>query len=161
MATQLSSRAWIADRGALAAPRRSCSGVRRQQRLQAHATTLLDTLLKPVLDIGEVLGSARSGVWQRARAAAAACRCCRRLPAHSLPCPGSTPQRKPLKEGIANFYDESSQLWESMWVSLPLAAPWPGPVLARASRPLAPLRHAHTLQVPCSFDHSLHSAAPQ
>ncbi|PSC68197.1 gamma-tocopherol methyltransferase isoform A [Micractinium conductrix] len=76
MATQLSSRAWIADRGALAAPRRSCSGVRRQQRLQAHATTLLDTLLKPVLDIGE---------------------------------------RKPLKEGIANFYDESSQLWESMW----------------------------------------------
>lgn len=26
-------------------------------------------------------------------------------------------QRLPLKEGIASFYDESSQLWESMWVS--------------------------------------------
>jgi len=25
-------------------------------------------------------------------------------------------QAKPLKEGIANFYDESSQLWELMWV---------------------------------------------
>ena len=30
--------------------------------------------------------------------------------------PHSRLQRKPLKEGIANFYDESSQLWESIWV---------------------------------------------
>lgn len=31
-------------------------------------------------------------------------------------------QRKPLKEGIANFYDESSSLWESIWVRLLLTA---------------------------------------
>lgn len=45
-------------------------------------------------------------------------RCCRRcwrslLPAILL---HTELQRKPLKEGIANFYDESSQLWENIWV---------------------------------------------
>lgn len=32
------------------------------------------------------------------------------------PRPAALPlQRKPLKEGIAELYDESSGLWESMW----------------------------------------------
>lgn len=80
---------------------------------------LVETLIKPVLQIGEVRGRGSGGaVHPPAAATAAATSSCRRL---AMICPDSRasyhPQRLPLKEGIASFYDESSQLWESMWVS--------------------------------------------
>lgn len=66
---------------------------------------LLDTIIKPITSSGEV----------RRRAAPPPSRL--DCPAHGYSLPLLLLQRKPLQEGIANFYDESSQLWESMWVS--------------------------------------------
>ena len=90
-------------------------GARSQRRAVAPRAGLLDTLIKPITSSGEVGGvdpvSCRHSSTRR--------RCRRRrcwrslLPTILL---HTEPQRKPLKEGIANFYDESSQLWENIWV---------------------------------------------
>lgn len=89
-------------------------GVRAQRRAVAPRAGLLDTLIKPITRSGEVGGGGLvCNEHCGAAAAAAAARWVMRglaPPAHSLL------QGKPLKEGIANFYDESSQLWESIWV---------------------------------------------
>lgn len=101
-------------------------GGRVQRRALVPRAGLLDTLIKPITSSGEV-GDAVPADGRHF--------CCCRLPlpgAALAPLPAILPpwlarlalQRKPLKEGIANFYDESSQLWESIWVRScwPLAA---------------------------------------
>ncbi|KAL4425042.1 hypothetical protein ABPG77_001820 [Micractinium sp. CCAP 211/92] len=75
MACTCSSLSAIADRKPLSLRRGGRSSARQQRRVAVRAG-LVETLIRPVLQIGE---------------------------------------RLPLKEGIASFYDESSQLWESMW----------------------------------------------
>jgi hypothetical protein len=99
------------------------AGYRRQRSVAARAG-FLDTLIKPITSSGEVGEGDR---WPAATL----------LPPPEMCRPGLPPplQRKPLNEGIGNFYDESSQLWESMWVSSRLAhhltSAHPMPPLAR------------------------------
>lgn len=101
----------------------------RQLRRVAVRAGLLDTLIKPITSSGEVCpvgqsiqGAApvvavRQGLLPVAAVAAAPPACRGACPTYNLLCfCRLRPQRKPLKEGIANFYDESSQLWESIWV---------------------------------------------
>lgn len=77
---------------------------------------LVETLIRPVLQIGEVRGRGTGVALHLPLPPLASVllpgnvSCCQ-------PCISRRPQRLPLKEGIASFYDESSQLWESMWVS--------------------------------------------
>lgn len=75
MACTRSATSVIADRRPLSQRRGGLSSARQQRQVSVRSG-LVETLIRPVLQIGE---------------------------------------RLPLKEGIASFYDESSQLWESMW----------------------------------------------
>ena len=106
------------------------SALRQQQRSSVKVRAgLLDTLLKPITSSGEV-GAIRIAC------IAGFCLGSPPLPplppppppaAHTDCAPAADPpcvclQRLPLNEGIANFYDESTGLWESMWVSSGSAA---------------------------------------
>ncbi len=96
-------------------------GARSQRRPVAPRAGLLDTLIKPITSSGEVgrlVPSADDTRLLPPPPPVAMSACWLSLQGQPLPrsllC--ALLQRKPLKEGIANFYDESSQLWESIWV---------------------------------------------
>ena len=89
------------------------SGVsHRRTKAAVCRAGILEQIIKPITNSGKV--RARVVMRQPARALLARPRCL------STP---RRPQKLELKEGIANFYDESSQLWESMWGAPPRAAP--------------------------------------
>jgi hypothetical protein len=98
------------------------AGARRsagRQRVAVRAG-LLDTLIKPITSSGEVSRACRwvGGLPQAAGSGSLRLPTVPPPPVTALILPPSRLQRKPLKEGIANFYDESSQLWESIWVCI-------------------------------------------
>ena len=89
------------------------SGVsHRRTKAAVCRAGILEQIIKPITNSGKV--RARVVMRQPVRALLARPRC--------LSTPRRT-QKLELKEGIANFYDESSQLWESMWGAPPRGAP--------------------------------------